>query len=129
MPPGAAASSPPPRYVPLPAASAQPTSAAMTSMRTSVGTNAIANRGACVMKLRSKRAPSAQPISTCAALVSHEGIDENWKPDAVRSVLARSEPIMNPVGTLALLAAAPATAQIASSWARPIASNAVATGR
>jgi len=71
---GSWARRPPPRYVPLPAESPQPTSAAMASIAASVGTSASANRGACVMKVRSKRAPSAQPISTCAEFVSHDGI-------------------------------------------------------
>src|SRR4051794_21519183 len=93
------------------------------------GTSAATKRGAAATKRRSKRDPSEQPSSTCAALVSGTGTDENAKPHAVSTIETTSGPIVNAVGAPRRCAMKEDATAIAKSKARPGASKGTVTGR
>ena len=67
-------------------------------IKTMQSTIAATKRGASLRNWREKRAPKAQPRSTCPALVNIPNIDEKAKPEAVTTIVVTGGPIIHAAG-------------------------------
>ncbi len=98
MPPGAQASRIVAGSTPISQETPRASAVHSASMTATEARTAATKRGASRRKLCWKRAPRLQPSRSWAALVSHDGIEENCSPATVRAIARASGPIMNGLG-------------------------------
>ena len=99
-----------------------------TSAARTLNATAATKRGARFRKLRSKRAPSAQPSRSCAAFVSPRGTADQLTSAMVSGIATASAPSTNAFATRARSRTSPPTNVEASSASNPRPRTSVAPG-